>query len=109
MTKRERQEAEFAQLLAECHAAGRESSKSVPDVGCCGWAWVNIPANVPFGRWIKKTSGKKGQHPFGRSSGTRIDCEYSGQAIAGQMAYADGIVAVLKNKGIEAFAWQRYD
>lgn len=109
MSKKQRQIEEFEAIVSECHAAGKEASKDIPDTGAVGWAWVILPANIPFGRWIKKTTGKSGLSYFSPSSGTRIDAEYHGQAIAGQMAYADAMEKVLKDKGIEAMSWQRYD
>jgi len=67
--------ADFAKLWAEArHAAqaaaemqdrrlGDENSRGLD----CGFAWVTLPGNIPFGRWAKKQGIASKGYPSGLS------------------------------------------
>jgi hypothetical protein len=73
--------------------------------GLCGFAWVNVPGNEPFGRWAKKAGIMRADYPKGV-------CYWVGefnQSHARKVACADAIAHVLREHGIKANARDRLD
>lgn len=75
-----------------------------PD-GVCGFAWINVPGNSPFGKWAKST----GLAHKGYPKGLNISCTEFGQSMQRKEAYAWIFAKVLNAHGIKAHAVSRID
>jgi hypothetical protein len=108
-----------AALFNKADEAGKiaaESIRPVPMVikgyeyepvmdGVCGFAWVNVPGNVPFGRYLKERGARKG-YP----KGINLWISAYGQSYERKMAYARAFAAVLQENGVpQAYASGRLD
>lgn len=73
--------------------------------GVCGFAWVNVPGNVPFGRYLKERGARKGYR-----SGVDFWISGYGQSYERKMAYANAFAAYLRENGVpKAYASGRLD
>jgi hypothetical protein len=82
-----------------------ETQKYFIPQGACGFAWVNVPGNCGFGRWLKAEGlAKKAYY-----GGVEIWISKFGQSIDYKTAYAEGFARVLKEAGIDACAGSRLD
>lgn len=73
--------------------------------GVCGFAWINVPGNSAFGKFLKKEKGCRSGYPTG------IDwwiSEYS-QSMEKKEAFAYAAASVLQKHGIKARAGSRMD
>ena len=66
--------------------------------GVCGFAWVNVPGNSSFGRWLKKNGyGRKG-YP----KGIDVSIHEFGQSMQRKEAAARAMAEVLRKGGVKA-------
>lgn len=74
--------------------------------GVCGFAWVSVPGNTGFGRWLKK----EGKGRKGYPSGIQVWIGAYGQSYERKIAHARAMAAVLRGAGIEqAYGTGRLD
>lgn len=74
--------------------------------GVCGFAWIKLKGNTPFGRWTKKKGLAKPAYPNGLS----IWVSAYGQSMARKEAYARAFAKVLNENGVsDAYADSRMD
>jgi hypothetical protein len=74
--------------------------------GACGFAWVSVPANTSFGRWLKKTD--RAYRNYG--GGLAIHVHFYNQSLTRKEAHAHAFAEVLREAGIErAYAQSRMD
>ena len=73
--------------------------------GVCGFAWVRVKGNSPFGRWAKKQGLARPGYPSGLDISIR---EYN-QSMQKKEAHAYAMAAVLQKYGIDAYANSRMD
>ncbi len=121
-TEREARYSEFARLLSEAWEKGREAALAaipnpmvvttaegeVVDVvhdGPCGFAWVNVPGNTSFGRWLKKNNLARPDYP----SGLSIWISDYNQSYERKSAHAGAMVHYLTEKGIACRRGSRLD
>jgi hypothetical protein len=76
----------------------------IPD-GVCGFAWVNLPGNTPFGKWLKANAFARPGYP----KGLNIWAPYMTQSYDRKMAWAYAVAEVLADAGIAARADGRLD
>lgn len=73
--------------------------------GVCGFAWVVVPGNSPFGRWAKKAGVARPGYPKGIHFWVR---EF-GQSMERKEAFARAFAKVLKEAGVQAYSDSRMD
>lgn len=73
--------------------------------GACGFAWVKIKGNTPFGRFCKA----KGIARKSYNGGLHIWCSHPSQSYDRKMAWASAFARVLNDNGIDAFGDGRLD
>lgn len=77
----------------------------VPD-GPCGFAWVNVPGNSPFGRFLKAEKGCHAGYP----KGVNYWVGDHRQSLSRKEAHARAFAEVLRKHGIErVYADSRMD
>lgn len=76
----------------------------VPD-GPCGFAWLNVPGNTSFGRWLKKAGMARPDYPTGLS----VWISAYEQSHDRKAAHAYAMARYLQGKGIECSARSRLD
>jgi hypothetical protein len=120
--EREARYSGFEQAFAEAWQAGVDAANAlvprpmvvttetgqIVDVvseGLCGFAWVNVPGNTSFGRWLRKRGLARPDYP----SGLAIWISAYSQSYERKTAHAMAMVAFLKGRGIEARAGSRLD
>ena len=121
----------FHGILEQAQAAGREAGAAcrptpmavvacgidnkplpgaVPEVvydGVCGFAWVHIKGNTPFGRWAKQQGLAFRDYPSGLL--LRLEGDYN-QSLERKEAHARAMAKVLQEHGItDAYAKSRID
>ena len=72
--------------------------------GACGFAWVSIKGNSPFGRYARLHGFTKG-YP----SGLQLWVSFFNQSVIRKEAYAEAYAEVLRSFGIDAHAHSRLD
>ena len=73
--------------------------------GVCGFAWVNVPGNVPFGKYPKERGAHKGYR-----GGYNFWISGYGQSYERKMAYARAFAQYLNENGVpKAYADGRLD
>lgn len=77
----------------------------VVEGGACGFAWVKIKGNTPFGRFCKA----KGIARKSYTGGLHIWCSHPSQSYDRKMAWASAFARVLNDNGIDAFGDGRLD
>ena len=75
------------------------------DEGACGFAWVKIKGNTPFGRFAKKMGYAKPAY----GGGLMIWCPLMTQSIARKEAWGYAFAKVLTEAGIYAYCDSRLD
>lgn len=117
----DRRATDFARVSREAHEAGMAAGRAcapapmvvvdadggvyrVPD-GVCGFAWVQLKGNTPFGRWAKAI----GVADKGYPTGLTIWVHEFGQSMTRKEAYARAYATVLRANGIDAHAASRMD
>lgn len=83
---------------------GGEERYYVPD-GVCGFAWVVVPGNSSFGKYLKRERGARKGYP----SGIHLWVSDYNQSMERKEAYAYGFANVLNEAGISAYAGSRMD
>jgi len=73
--------------------------------GVCGFAWVNVPGNTAFGKWLKANAFARPGYP----KGLNIWAPYVTQSYDRKMAWAYAVAEVLAEAGIAARADGRLD
>jgi hypothetical protein len=73
--------------------------------GVCGFAWINVPGNSGFGRWIKAEG--IGRKAYG--GGIAIRAHVGGQSLEIKEAYAHAYAEVLHEAGVTAYVESRMD
>lgn len=73
--------------------------------GPCGFAWINVPGNSQFGKFLKKEKGCGNGHPTGISWWIG---EYN-QSMQKKETFACAAANVLRKYGIEARPGSRMD
>ena len=76
----------------------------VPD-GMCGFAWVRVPGNTSFGKWLAKHKGARPGYP----KGLEVWIGDYEQSYERKAAHARAMAAYLVAHGIEAWAGYRLD
>lgn len=77
----------------------------VEDEGPCGFAWVHIAGNTPFGRYVKKQGYASPDYPKGLMFWVRD----GGQSMERKRAYARAFSEVLNANGVPAYSCSRMD
>lgn len=113
----------FRDLYYKAHLAGVEAGNRcnpkamyVADVihkgrnyvcfdGVCGFAWVRIKGNTPFGRWCKSEAIARKLY----TGGLQIRVTQYGQSMERKLAYATAFASVLANNNVWAIAESRLD
>jgi hypothetical protein len=75
------------------------------DDGACGFAWVSVPGNSSFGRWLKASGHGRPGYP----RGIWYWVSEFGQSVERKEAMANAMARVLREAGVEAFANSRLD
>jgi hypothetical protein len=73
--------------------------------GLCGFAWVKIKGNTPFGRWAKKMGYARPAY----GGGLMIYCPLNTQSYDRKTAWATAFAKVLTDAGIFAYCDSRLD
>lgn len=73
----------------------------------CGFAWVKVPGNTPFGRYVKKTYPQKFRKAYG--PGLQYWVSDFEQSMYRKEAFAQAMARVLREHGVEAYADSRMD
>lgn len=73
--------------------------------GLCGFAWVKIKGNTPFGRWAKKMGYARPAY----GGGLMIWCPLATQSYDRKTAWASAFAKVLTDAGIFAYCDSRLD
>lgn len=73
--------------------------------GACGFAWVNVPGNTGFGKWLKFEGLARPGYP----KGLNIRPPYPTQSYDRKVAWAIAVAEVLVEAGIAARADGRLD
>jgi len=76
----------------------------VPE-GPCGFAWLNVPGNSSFGRWLKKKGIARPDYP----TGLCVWVSAYEQSHDRKAAHAYAMARHLQSKGIECSARSRLD
>jgi hypothetical protein len=112
-----------ARIFAQADEAGRAAAEAIQPVpmivqdartgyvyppvldGVCGFAWVIVPGNTSFGRYLKAEKGCTKGYPKG------ISYWISGyqQSLTRKEAYAYAFAAILREHGIKGYAHSRID
>lgn len=120
--ERQARYAEYDRLFLEAWLAGREAARNcrplpmvvsnyegdvldVVDDGMCGFAWINVPGNTSFGKWLKKTNKARPDYPTGLS----VWISDYGQSYERKAAHAGAMATYLQVKGISCVAKSRLD
>ena len=111
---------ELEKIYQEAVAAGREAVAKITPTpmvvvggrqsyyvadGVCGFAWINVPGNTSFGKFLKKEKGCRSSYSGG------IDWWISdyNQSMDRKEAFAYAAAASLQSNGIKARAGSRMD
>ncbi len=73
--------------------------------GPCGFAWINVPGNTSFGKWLQKQGIARPDYPKGLSVWIS---DYS-QSYYRKAAHAKAMAGVLEANGIKCSARSRLD
>jgi hypothetical protein len=73
--------------------------------GVCGFAWLNVPGNSSFGRWLKKKGIARPDYP----TGLCVWVSAYEQSHDRKAAHAYAMARYLQSKGIECSARSRLD
>jgi len=73
--------------------------------GVCGFAWVKIKGNTPFGRWAKKMGYARPAY----GGGLMIYCPLNTQSYDRKTAWGNAFAKVLMDAGIFAYCDSRLD
>lgn len=73
--------------------------------GPCGFAWLNVPGNSSFGKWLKKFRGARPDYP----TGLCVWISDYNQSHARKAAHAYAMARVLQDNGIVCHARSRLD
>lgn len=76
----------------------------VPE-GPCGFAWLNVPGNTSFGRWLKKDGIARPDYP----TGLCVWISAYEQSHDRKAAHAYAMARYLQSQGIECSARSRLD
>lgn len=103
-------------LYERAQQAGREAAKNAEvtlivvrgyeyqPFPICGFAWVNVPGNTPFGRWLLKNGHRKG-YP----KGVNIWISDYNQSYDLKLAHAEGMAKFLRDNGVTCYSDGRLD
>lgn len=73
--------------------------------GMCGFAWLNVPGNTSFGRWLKKKGIARPDYP----TGLCVWISAYEQSHDRKAAHAYAMARYLQSQGIECVARSRLD
>lgn len=73
--------------------------------GVCGFAWLNVPGNTSFGRWLKKAGMARPDYP----TGLCVWISAYEQSHDRKAAHAYAMARYLQQQGIECSARSRLD
>lgn len=85
-----------------------DSDGTVVDVvpeGMCGFAWLNVPGNTSFGKWLKKQGYARPDYPTGLS----VWISAYSQSYERKVAHAVAMADYLRGNGIECRVVSRLD
>lgn len=85
-----------------------DSDGTVVDVvpeGMCGFAWLNVPGNTSFGKWLKKQGLARPDYPKGLS----VWISAYSQSYERKVAHAVAMAEYLRGNGIECRVGSRLD
>lgn len=99
-------EAAMAATPAPMVVTDREGNRIdyVPD-GVCGFAWLNVPGNTSFGRWLKKKGLARPDYP----TGLCVWISAYNQSHDRKAAHAYAMASYLQSHGIECSSRSRLD
>ncbi len=98
-------------MVVQQHADALDDSSpvtafwNVPE-GVCGFAWVNVPGNTRFGRYLKKQGLAK---PDSYLGGVTLWVHDFGQSYERKLAYASAYADTLSSAGVRGTAQGRLD
>jgi len=94
-------------VVTECDVlTGAPSGRSYyVSEGVCGFAWVKIKGNTPFGRWAKKMGYARPAY----GGGLMIYCPLNTQSYDRKTAWGNAFAKVLNDAGIFAYCDSRLD
>lgn len=73
--------------------------------GPCGFAWVVVPGNTSFAKWLAKHNLASKAYP----KGLQIWISSYSQSYARKLAHADAMARVLKGYGVNCYVRSRLD
>jgi hypothetical protein len=76
----------------------------VPE-GMCGFAWLNVPGNTSFGRWLKKQRLARPDYP----TGLCVWISSYSQSYERKVKHAVAMASYLRDNGIECRVGSRLD
>lgn len=80
--------------------------QEVVNDGVCGFGWVHLKGNTPFGRWAKKNGLARPDYP----NGLAINSKLMTQSMARNEAFARAFAQVLNDNGVpDAYPQSRID
>ena len=85
-----------------------DSDGTVVDVvqeGMCGFAWINVPGNTSFGKWLKKQGLARPDYPTGLS----VWISAYSQSYERKVVHAIAMASCLRENGIECRVRSRLD
>lgn len=120
--EREQRYAQFAALWRKAWELGEQaaiahkprtmvvsdSDGTVVDVvqeGMCGFAWLNVPGNTSFGKWLKKQGIARPDYP----AGLCVWISSYSQSYERKVAHAVAMAQYLRGNGVECRVGSRLD
>lgn len=85
-----------------------DSDGTVVDVvpeGMCGFAWLSVPGNTSFGKWLKKQGYARPDYPTGLS----VWISAYSQSYERKVVHATAMADYLRGNGIECRVGSRLD
>lgn len=85
-----------------------DSDGTVVDVvpeGMCGFAWLNVPGNTSFGKWLKKHGLARPDYP----TGLCVWISAYSQSYERKVMHATAMASYLRDNGIECRVGSRLD
>lgn len=104
---------DYQAIIDKASAAGTAASQAMlaqyPQLdagGCCGFAWVKVKGNTPFGRYAKKAGIARPGYP----TGLTFWCPLMTQSIDLKEAWASAFASSLRESGVtDAYSESRLD
>ena len=100
-----------SEIYSDAKTAGDTAVKGSMDGYPCGFVYLNIkPARGPFVKWLKeKKIGRKDEYRGGYTLSSYDCCAFGGQNVDVKENGVHAFNEVLKQNGISADTYSRYD